>query len=114
MADETAPAETGVDLSGVAVEGEPTEDVTGVASEAEDAEPVEKVPYVFWEGPAYVRRGLTVEDFASMGVETDKDVWWERDNGWRVKRDRIPLSDEQLAWLLGRESQFKLREAAAD
>lgn len=92
----------------------PEEVVTGLAADAATEEAPATVAYVFWNGPAHVERGLTVEDFASIGVEAEKAVWWNRDNGWRVRRDRIPMSDEQLAWFLAREPLFKLREVEED
>jgi hypothetical protein len=90
------------------------EELTGLPEEAEPEEAQETVKYVFWDGPVYTSRGLTVEDFATIGAEAESDIWWNRDNGWRVRRDRLPLSDEQLAWLLGREPRFSVREVPAD
>lgn len=47
--------------------------------------------YIQYVGSSH-RRGLTREDFESVGVSDQEDVYWDRGNDWRVPRG--DLSDD--------------------
>ena len=69
------------------------------------------------------RRGLTVADFRSVGVNDQKeDVWWTRENQWTVKREDLTddaynmavLRDPELILVGGDEKEGSITEEQAE
>lgn len=56
---------------------------------------------------ASTRRGLTVEDFESVGVTNQKaDLWWDRSNRWAVPR--ADISDDAYERAIKPDPEFIL------
>lgn len=57
-------------------------------------------------------RKLTEADWKKLGaVNAPKETVWNKENGWRVPREAIPLTDQQLSDYLARDPLFKVVEA---
>lgn len=74
-----------------------------------DAAPAKQ--YVAWGNQFnFQRRVLEAKDVKALGAESGKRLVWEQSNGWRVPREDIPLTDDQLAAFLEGDDKFKLVE----
>ena len=71
-----------------------------------DKEKQEGRGFIRYVGTA-TRRGLTVENFRSVGVNNqDEEVWWDRSNNWTVSREA--LSDEAFEMAVRIDPEFIL------
>lgn len=59
---------------------------------------------------SFQERVISRKDWAKLGAESTKDTVWNKANGFRVPREDIPLSDEQLADYLKVDPQLRLVE----
>lgn len=67
--------------------------------------------FVLWDAKfSFQERVLEAKDVRSLGAESGKRLVWNQTNGWRVPREDIPLTDEQLSAFLDGDDQFKLVE----
>lgn len=67
--------------------------------------------YVSWtHANHFEARELTAADTKTLGATEGKKLRWDQENGWRVKRSDVPLTDQQLADFMEADSRFKLVE----